>query len=79
MDETPARKSRRRAGRRDFGTIKAEGTPSSPAFSVRWYEGGKQRRRRGFGTRGEAGAFLARVRAAMGDGTLAVSVKVVAA
>jgi integrase len=65
--------TRRRAGRRDFGTIKAEGTPTAPAFSVRWYEGTRQRRKRGFGTRGEAGAFLARVRAAMGDGTLAVA------
>jgi len=38
-----------------------------------WWESERQRRKRGFRTRGEAEAFLAKVRAAMGDGTLAVA------
>lgn len=67
----PSKRGRRRAGRRDFGTIKADGTPSSPSFSVRWYEGGKQRRKRGLPSRTEAEAFLARVRTALTDGVLA--------
>jgi len=66
----PTKRGRRRVGRRDFGTIKADGTPSSPAFSVRWYEGGKQRRKRGLRSRTEAEAFLAPVRTALTDGVL---------
>jgi integrase len=61
---------RRRQGRRDFGSIKNDGTPTDPRFSVRWWEGGKMRRKRGFRTRGEAEAFLARVRTALADGVL---------
>lgn len=60
----------RRAGRRDFGAVYEEGTPTAPSFSVRWYEGGKRRRKRGFGTRKDAGGFLARVRTALADGVL---------
>lgn len=56
----------RRRGRRDFGTIKEEGS----TFSARWYEGGRQRRRRGFTTRAAAAEFLARVRTALADGVL---------
>jgi integrase len=68
--ESAIKRNRRRAGRRDFGTIKADGTPSNPAFSVRWYEGGRQRRKRGLRSRTEAEAFLARVRTALTDGVL---------
>lgn len=70
MIEGSIRRGRRRAGRRDFGTIKADGTPSSPSFSVRWYEAGKQRRKRSLRSRTEAEAFLARVRTALTDGVL---------
>ncbi|HEX3901282.1 MAG TPA: tyrosine-type recombinase/integrase [Polyangia bacterium] len=62
--------SRKRQGRRDFGCIKTDGTPSAPRFSAVWWEAGRQRRKRGFGTRGEAEAFLARVRTALADGVL---------
>lgn len=61
---------KRRSGRRDFGAIKADGTPTRPSFSVRWHEGGKQRRKRGFRSRTEAEAFLARIRTALTDGVL---------
>lgn len=56
--------------RRDFGVIIPEGTATHPAFSVRWWEGGKWRRKRGFKTKTEAGAFLARIRSALSDGVL---------
>lgn len=56
----------RRRGRRDFGTIKNDGT----TFSAVWHEGGRQRRRRGFTTRAGATEFLARVRTALADGIL---------
>ncbi len=64
---------RRRLGRRDFGSIYAHGTPTEPRFSVMWWEGGRRRRKRGFRTRTDAAAFLAKVRTAMGDGTLAAA------
>jgi len=67
---SPNKQPRRRAGRRDFGTIKADGNPTNPRFSVRWYEGGRQRRKRGFERRAEAEAFLARIRTALSDGVL---------
>lgn len=71
MSESPSEKQvRRRAGRRDFGAIKTEGTATDPRFSVRWYEGGRQRRKRGFKRRSEAEAFLARIRTALSDGVL---------
>jgi integrase len=60
---------RKRVGRRDFGTIKTDGTPSMPRFSAVWWEGGSQRRKRGFKTRTEAEAHLARVRVELDDGT----------
>ncbi len=50
--------SARRQGRRDFGSIKADG----PRFSVTWWEGRRQRRKRGFENRTKAEAFLAKVR-----------------
>ncbi len=59
---------RRRASRRDFGSIYADGTPTAPRFSVMWWEGGRRRRRRGFGTRTDAAAFLARVRSDLDSG-----------
>jgi hypothetical protein len=48
----------RRQGRRDFGSIKADG----PRFSATWWEGNRQRRKRGFASRTKAEAFLAKVR-----------------
>jgi integrase len=65
----PATK-RRRVSRRDFGAIYSEGTTTAPTFTVRWYEGGRRRRKRGFRTKGEAQAFLARIRTALADGVL---------
>lgn len=56
--------------RRDFGIIISEGNPTRPAFSVRWWEGGRSRRKRGFRTRTEATAYLARIRTALSDGVL---------
>jgi integrase len=70
MDEKNAAPKRRRAGRRDFGSIYADGSATDLRFSVMWWEGGKRRRKRGFRTRGDAGAFLARVRTALSDGVL---------
>ena len=66
-------KRKRRASRRDFGSIKTDGTPTDPRFSAMWWEGGKQHRKRGFRTRTETSAFLAKVRTSMGDGTLAAA------
>ncbi len=68
MKDSPIK--RRRPGRRDFGSIKADGTPTDPRFSAMWWEGGRQRRKRGFRTRTEAEAFLARIRTALADGVL---------
>lgn len=53
---------RRRASRRDFGSIKTDGTSTDPRFSVTWWEGGTQRRKRGFTSRTDAAAFLAEKR-----------------
>lgn len=65
-----AKKRPKRLGRRDFGSIKSDG----PArFSAVWWEGGKQRRKRGFTTRDGAEQHLAKVRASMADGTLAAA------
>jgi hypothetical protein len=64
----------RRAGRRDFGTIKVDGTTTTPRFSAVWWEAGRQRRKRGFRTRGDAEAFLARVRTELADGTREIGV-----
>lgn len=61
------RNKRARRRRRDFGSIKADGTPSAPSFSAMWWEGGRQRRKRGFETRTEAADFLARVRVTLAD------------
>jgi integrase len=63
------RRPAKRLGRRDFGTIKPDGTPSAPRFSAVWWEGNRQRRRRGFDTRTEAEEFLARVRVELADGS----------
>src|SRR5438067_1937526 len=74
--EQPKRRTKarqRRQGRRDFGSIKTDGTPSAPRFSAVWWEAGRQRRKRGFTTRGAAESHLAKVRASMGDGTLAIA------
>lgn len=68
IEQTPKR-TRRRMGRRDFGTIKTDGTLSAPRFSAVWWEGGRQRRKRGFTTRDGAEAHLARVRVELADGT----------
>src|SRR5579863_3395781 len=69
MDPTMKQHARRRAGRRDFGTIKTDPAVGGPRFSAVWWEGGRQRRRRGFDTRKKAEAFLARVRVELDDGT----------
>jgi hypothetical protein len=60
----------RRQGRRDFGTIKQDRAGGEPRFSAVWWEGGRQRRKRGFTKRGDAEAFLARIRTALADGVL---------
>ena len=60
----------RRPRRSSFGTIITTGTPTTPSFSVRWYEGSKRRKRSGYKTRTEAAEALARVRTMLGDGTL---------
>ena len=73
------RKREKRRGRRDFGSIKADGTPTAPRFSAVWWEGGRQRRRRGFETRTDAEAFLARVRVELEDGTREVGDPIVTA
>lgn len=56
--------------RRDFGVIIPEGTPSRPSFSIRWWEGGKWRRKRGFPTKTAAGAKLALIRTSLASGLL---------
>jgi len=60
---------RKRNGRRDFGQICAHGTPTDPRFSVVWWEGTRKRRKRGFTSRTDAEAHLARVRVELADGT----------
>lgn len=69
---------RRRQGRRDFGTIYTDGTPSVPRFSVMWWEGRLRRRKRGFETRTEAEAHLARVRVELEYGTRQVGAPAIA-
>lgn len=61
--------SRKRKGRRDFGQICDDGTPTDPRFSVVWWEGTRKRRKRGFTSRTDAEAQLARVRVELADGT----------
>jgi integrase len=58
---------RKRAGRRRFGAVAEE---PNGLFTARWEEGGRRRGRRGFRTRTEADAFLARIRTALADGVL---------
>jgi integrase len=70
-------KRAKRQGRRDFGTIKG-GTPGEPLFSAVWWEGGRQRRRRGFDTRTDAETFLARVRVELDDGTREIGDPIIA-
>jgi integrase len=53
--------------RRDFGVIIPEGTATRPSFSVRWWDGPRQRRKRGFSTKGAAAEFLARKRIELAD------------
>jgi integrase len=69
----------RRRGRRDFGSIKVDGTPSDPRFSAVWWEGARQRRKRGFTKRTDAEDHLARVRIELADGTRRVGDPVVVA
>jgi hypothetical protein len=69
----------RRQGRRDFGTINTDGTPTEPRFSALWWEGGRQRRRRGFENRTDAEALLARVRVELDDGTREIGDPIVTA
>jgi integrase len=58
---------RRRGG---FGYVVSEGTTTHPAFAIRWREGTRHKRKRGFRTRTEAAEALARIRVGLGDGTL---------
>jgi len=60
----------RRTRRNSFGTIYSTGTPTNPAFFIRWFEGSKRKKQSGFRTRTAAAEALARVRAGLGDGTL---------
>lgn len=60
----------RRTRRNGFGSIYSVGTPTHPAFFIRWQEGSKRRKQSGFSTRKEAAEALARVRVGLGDGTL---------
>ena len=62
--------SKMRRMRRDFGVIISDGTATNPSFSIRWQEGGKWRRKRGYKTKTEAAAGLARVRTQLADGVL---------
>lgn len=50
--------------RRDFGSIQADGDK----FTIRWFEAGKKRRKRGFDTRKEAASRLAKIRAELDSG-----------
>ncbi|HVT06748.1 MAG TPA: tyrosine-type recombinase/integrase [Polyangia bacterium] len=70
--ERRGRRRGRRQGRRDFGTVKEDrhSARGTPRFSAVWWEGGRQRRKRGFTKRGDAEAFLARIRTALADGVL---------
>ena len=60
----------RRTRRNGFGSIYATGTPTHPAFFIRWFEGSKRKKQSGFRTRTDAGDALARIRTGLGDGTL---------
>ncbi len=60
----------RRARRSGFGCVISTGTPTHPAFVIRWWEGSRRKQKSGFRTRTEAGEALARVRTGLGDGTL---------
>src|SRR4051794_4805009 len=68
MNETTSKRPRKRAGRRRFGAVVQE---ANGLFTARWEEAGRRRGRRGFRTRTEADAFLARVRTELDDGTRA--------
>jgi integrase len=59
-----------RARRNGFGSIYSTGTPTRPAFFIRWYEGSKRKKKSGFLTRTDAAKALARVRTGLDDGTL---------
>jgi integrase len=60
----------RRARRNSFGTVLTTGTPTHPAFAIRWWEGSRRKQKSGFRTRTDAAEALARVRTGLGDGTL---------
>jgi integrase len=59
-----------RARRQSFGSIYSTGTPTHPAFFIRWYEGSKRKKKSGFQTRTDAARSLARIRTGLDDGTL---------
>ena len=61
----PTKRARRKAGRRSFGAVVAE---ASGRFTARWEEAGRRRGRRGFETKNEADAFLARIRTEIASG-----------
>lgn len=60
----------RKSGRRDFGSIVEEGTPTNPSFTIRYEEGSRRRGKRGYKSRRAAEEALARIRASRVDGVL---------
>ena len=64
MNETTNKRSKRLAGRRRFGAVVEE---PNGLYTARWEEHGRRRGRRGFRTRTEADAHLARVRVELAD------------
>ena len=60
----------RRARRSGFGCVISTGTPSHPAFVIRWWEGSRRKQKSGFERKTDADEALARIRTGLGDGTL---------
>lgn len=70
MREGNTGKRSRRTRRSGFGTIYTTGTPTNPAFAIRWFEGSRRKKQSGFTRRTDAADALARIRTGLGDGTL---------
>lgn len=70
QDDPKPKRPRGTSRRRDFGVVIPDGTTTNPSFSIRWWEGGKWRRKRGLRTKTEAAAELARIRTLLSDGVL---------
>jgi integrase len=54
-----------------FGMIYSTGTPSNPAFFIRWWEGKTRKKKSGFTRKKDASDALAEIRIGLGDGTIA--------